>query len=128
MPAFSQRISFNPYRNGHEYMEVTPNMPTNKMNDIPYLPLRGMLVFPKMVLHIDVGRERSMAAIERAIVEENKIFLVSQRDISVEQPTLEELYGTGILAEVKQTVKLPNGTMRVLIEGLDRAKLIALDD
>ncbi|MFC7365503.1 MULTISPECIES: endopeptidase La [Bhargavaea] len=103
-------------------------MPTTKLNRIPYLPLRGMLVFPKMVLHIDVGRERSMAAIEQAIVEENKIFLVSQRDISVEQPTLEELYEVGTLAEVKQTVKLPNGTMRVLIEGLDRAKLIALDD
>lgn len=103
-------------------------MPTTKMDRIPYLPLRGMLVFPKMVLHIDVGRERSMAAIEQAIVEENKIFLVSQRDISVEQPSFEELYGVGTLAEVKQTVKLPNGTMRVLIEGLDRANLIALDD
>lgn len=109
-------------------MEVTPDMPIIKQTDIPFLPLRGMLVFPKMVLHIDVGRERSMAALEQSLLEDSKVFLGSQRDIAVEKPEREDLYDIGTLAEVKQTVKLPNGTMRVLIEGIGRARLEALHE
>ncbi|WP_391202264.1 endopeptidase La [Psychrobacillus sp. L4] len=87
----------------------------------PVLPLRGLLVYPTMVLHIDVGRERSVAALNEAMLREEKVFLVAQRDMNLVQPTVEDLYDVGILANVKQMVKLPNGTFRVLVEGLQRA-------
>lgn len=91
-------------------------------NNIPLLPLRGVLIFPTMVLHIDVGRERSVFAIEQAIAQDNLIFLASQKDISVEDPSMDDLYEVGTLAFVKSMTELPNGTYRVLIEGLERAK------
>ena len=87
----------------------------------PVLPLRGLLVYPTMVLHVDVGRERSVAAINEAMLREEKVFLIAQRDMNLEHPKVEDLYDVGILADVKQLVKLPNGTFRVLVEGLQRA-------
>lgn len=87
----------------------------------PVMPLRGLLVYPTMILHIDVGRERSIAALDEAMLREEKLFLSVQRDMTVEKPEMSDLYDVGILAKVKQMVKLPNGTMRVLVEGLQRA-------
>ncbi|SDM78909.1 ATP-dependent Lon protease [Psychrobacillus sp. OK028] len=87
----------------------------------PVLPLRGLLVYPTMILHIDVGRERSIAALDEAMIREEKLFLSVQRDMTVEKPEMSDLYDVGIIAKVKQMVKLPNGTMRVLVEGLQRA-------
>lgn len=87
----------------------------------PVLPLRGLLVYPTMVLHIDVGRERSVAALNEAMLREEKVFLIAQRDMSMEHPAADDLYDIGIIANVKQLVKLPNGTFRVLVEGLQRA-------
>ncbi|WP_033544102.1 endopeptidase La [Planococcus sp. CAU13] len=89
---------------------------------VPLLPLRGLLVFPTMVLHIDVGRERSVAALEQALLEDNIIFLATQKDISMEEPGREDLQRIGTLAYVKQMLKLPNGTIRVLVEGLERGQ------
>ncbi|WP_203333147.1 endopeptidase La [Planococcus beigongshangi] len=89
---------------------------------VPLLPLRGLLVFPTMVLHIDVGRERSVAALEQALLEDNIIFLATQKDINLEQPAKEDLQRIGTLAYVKQMLKLPNGTIRVLVEGLERGQ------
>ncbi|MEK5147606.1 endopeptidase La [Psychrobacillus sp. FSL K6-4615] len=86
----------------------------------PVLPLRGLLVYPTMILHIDVGRERSIAALNEAMIREEKLFLSVQRDMTIEKPDMEDLYDVGIIAKVKQMVKLPNGTMRVLVEGLQR--------
>ncbi|MCJ1908667.1 endopeptidase La [Planococcus ruber] len=89
---------------------------------VPLLPLRGLLVFPTMVLHIDVGRERSIAALEQAMLEDNIIFLATQKEMSIEQPEKEDLHKIGTLAYVKQMLKLPNGTIRVLVEGQERAQ------
>lgn len=86
----------------------------------PVLPLRGLLVYPTMILHIDVGRERSIAALNEAMIREEKLFLSVQRDMTIEKPDMADLYDVGIIAKVKQMVKLPNGTMRVLVEGLQR--------
>ena len=86
----------------------------------PVLPLRGLLVYPTMILHIDVGRERSIAALNEAMIREEKLFLSVQRDMTIEKPDMSDLYDVGIIAKVKQMVKLPNGTMRVLVEGLQR--------
>lgn len=93
-----------------------------KTTDVPLLPLRGLLVFPSMVLHIDVGRERSVAALESAMLDDNMIFLVTQKEVRIEQPTKKDLYEIGTLAYVKQMLKLPNGTLRILVEGVERAR------
>ncbi|MGK7377917.1 endopeptidase La [Planococcus sp. 1R117A] len=89
---------------------------------VPLLPLRGLLVFPTMVLHIDVGRERSVAALEQALLEDNIVFLATQKEMSIEQPEKDDLQKIGTLAYVKQMLKLPNGTIRVLVEGLERGQ------
>ncbi|ETT82488.1 endopeptidase La [Viridibacillus sp. FSL R5-0477] len=99
-----------------------------RTKNIPLLPLRGLLVYPTMVLHIDVGRERSVAALEHAMLEDNLIFLVTQKEMSIENPTLDDLYTVGTVAYVKQMLKLPNGTIRVLVEGLNRAKVVDYRD
>ena len=103
-------------------MEVNARMSKIKEN-IPLLPLRGLLVYPSMVLHIDVGRARSVAALEYAMLNENQIFLATQKDLRVEQPNEEDLYTIGTLVNVKQMLKLPNGTLRILVEGVSRATM-----
>ena len=90
---------------------------------LPLLPLRGLLVYPSMVLHLDVGREKSVKALERAMMEDNKILLCAQIDINIEEPKPEDIYSMGTISRVRQMLKLPNGTIRVLVEGLERAKI-----
>lgn len=96
---------------------------TDKEFIIPLLPLRGVLVYPTMVLHLDVGRDKSVQALEKAMVEDHLIFLTTQQDISLTDPGEEDLYPMGTLTMVKQMLKLPNGTIRVLVEGLNRAEV-----
>lgn len=97
-------------------------MPNQKKLNVPLLPLRGMLVYPTMVLHIDVGRERSVFAVEHAIANGNYIMLASQKDTSVENPEADDLYQIGLLAYVKSLTELNNGTYRLYIEGVERAE------
>lgn len=89
--------------------------------NVPLLPLRGLLVYPEMLLHIDVGRERSIYALEEAMKMDGYIFLTTQKDTRDEDPTEEELYTVGTYAKVKQLKELKNGTYRVMIEGVCRA-------
>ncbi|MCA1021753.1 endopeptidase La [Halobacillus litoralis] len=96
-------------------------MTDKQRNNIPLLPLRGLLVYPSMVLHLDVGREKSVQALEQSMMDDNEIFLVSQKEVNIDEPAYEDLYSVGTVARVKQMVKLPNGTNRVLVEGLHRA-------
>ncbi|GAA4704897.1 endopeptidase La [Brevibacillus fulvus] len=91
--------------------------------EIPLLPLRGLLVYPSMVLHLDVGREKSIKALEKAMVDDNKILLATQEEVQIEEPVAGQIYEVGTVARVKQMLKLPNGTIRVLVEGLKRAKI-----
>ncbi|MCR3921836.1 MAG: endopeptidase La [Firmicutes bacterium] len=95
----------------------------NEKKQIPLLPLRGILVFPNMVLHLDVGRDRSVNALEQAMVEDNKILLVAQKEARIDEPTPNDMYTMGTIAQVKQMLKLPGGTIRVLVEGLTRANV-----
>ena len=97
-------------------------MPKQDKLNVPLLPLRGMLVYPTMVLHIDVGRERSVFAVEHAIANDNYIMLASQKDTSVENPEADDLYQVGLLAYVKSLTELNNGTYRLYIEGIERAE------
>ncbi|WP_010099026.1 endopeptidase La [Ornithinibacillus scapharcae] len=101
---------------------------TNDSKQVPLLPLRGLLMFPTMVLHLDVGRDKSVAALEKAMVDDQIIFLAAQKKESVEEPKPEEIYRVGTLAKIKQMLKLPNGTFRVLVEGLHRAEIIRFVD
>ncbi len=94
----------------------------NKLT-VPLLPLRGLLVFPTMVLHLDVGRERSVQALEKAMMDDHLIFLTTQKDMNIDEPEQEDFYEMGTLTKVKQMLKLPNGTIRVLVEGLNRASI-----
>ncbi|MEK4147120.1 endopeptidase La [Robertmurraya sp. FSL W8-0741] len=95
---------------------------------VPLLPLRGLLVYPTMVLHLDVGRDKSVQALEKAMVDDSLIFLTTQKDMSIDDPGEEDLYRMGTLTKVKQMLKLPNGTIRVLVEGLKRAEIISFFD
>ena len=93
---------------------------------LPMLPLRGLMVFPHMVLHFDVGRKKSIAALERAMMEDQRIFLVAQRDIDVDDPGIDDIYHVGTIAAIKQVIKLPGDNIRLLVEGKSRASLRAV--
>lgn len=95
---------------------------------LPLLPLRGMVVYPYMMVHIDVGRDRSIAALEQAMAEDQHIMLVAQKDSEVDDPKHEDLYTIGTVAEIQQMIKLPGDSVRILIEGQNRASIKSYND
>ena len=95
---------------------------------IPVLALRGLTVFPQLMLHFDVGRAASIQALEEAMGEKREIFLVTQRDLTVENPEQDDLYSIGTVAEVKQILRLPENSVRVMVEGRSRGRLLRLVD
>ncbi len=92
--------------------------------DMPMLILRGLVLFPQMVLHFDVGREKSILALNAVMEGDRKIFLVAQKDLRDDEPQPENIYKVGVVAQVKQIIKSQGGTWRVLVEGLYRGKLL----
>ncbi len=90
---------------------------------LPLIPLRGLMVFPHMVLHFDVGRQRSISALEQAMMEDQKVFLVAQKDAEVDEPGKQDLCRMGTVALVKQVLNMPGDSIRVLVEGQERALL-----
>ena len=96
---------------------------------LPLIPLRGITIFPNMIIHFDIGREKSIASLEEAMLQEGKIFLVTQKDPEVELPTeKEDMYSIGTICKIKQILKLPKGTTRVLVEGIERATLLEFEE
>ena len=99
------------------------------MSDIncrmPAVALRGLVCLPDMILHFDVSRKKSIAALEAAMVKDQMVFLVAQKDVEQENPDIEDLFKIGIIAEVKQVIKLQNNIVRILVEGKERAELSA---
>ncbi|MEN6348588.1 MAG: endopeptidase La [Syntrophomonas sp.] len=93
--------------------------------EIPMLPLRGVLVFPYTVIHLDVGRKKSINAIEEAMLGSKDIFLATQKEAQTDEPNEDDIYDVGTVAEIRQILKMPGGTMRVLVEGLYRAEVQA---
>ena len=93
---------------------------------LPMIALRGLIVFPDMFIHFDILREKSVAALEHAMLLDQMIFLASQKDASVNDPTFADIEKTGVIAKVKQVVKLPGGVVRILVEGIARATLLEL--
>ncbi|MFD2116498.1 endopeptidase La [Paenibacillus yanchengensis] len=98
-------------------------MAANISKKMPLLPLRGLLVYPSMVMHLDVGRDKSVRALERAMVEDHLILLCSQSEGNIEEPAQSDIYKVGTISKIRQMLKLPNGTIRILIEGVARAKI-----
>ena len=92
---------------------------------MPAVALRGMVILPGMVAHFDVSREKSIKAVEAAMMTEQKIFLTAQKDVEIEEPGIDDLYRIGIIAEIKQVIKLQNNIVRILVEGRERAELSA---
>ena len=90
---------------------------------IPLLPLRDIVVFPGMVAPLFVGRKLSVNALNHVMTDDKKIFLVTQKDSDVENPNIDNLYQCGTIAKVLQLLKLPDGTIKVLVEGLQRANI-----
>lgn len=97
-------------------------MPKN-IRSLPLLPLRGLSIFPYMLLHFDVGREKSIKALEEAMINDQLIFLVTQKDPNTDLPTEEDFYNVGTVSKIKQLLKLPGDTIRVLVEGISRAEI-----
>lgn len=98
------------------------------MIQLPAVALRGMVILPGMMVHFDISRPRSIHAVEQAMMEDEKIFLVAQRDPDTDEPAQEELYHIGTIAHIKQVIKMQGGVIRVLVEGAERAELGELLD
>ncbi len=99
-----------------------------KTHILPVLPLRGLPVFPQMILHFDVGRDKSINAINESMAENQLIFLTAQKNPEVEFPTEADLYKVGTIARIKQVLKLSEDDLRVLIEGITRGELVKMCD
>ncbi len=93
------------------------------LEKIPLLPLRGMVVFPSMIIHLDAGRARSVGAVEQAMLLDRRILLVAQKNADIEEPAPGDLHAVGTVAEIRQLFKLPGGALRVLVEGTSRAQI-----
>ena len=100
----------------------------DKIQIMPALPMRGLVIFPGMVLHFDVGRDKSVHALKTAAAGNRKIFLVAQRDSSVSDPLFDEIYKIGVIAEIRQILRTPDNTTRVLVEGLAKARIVSFKE
>ena len=99
-----------------------------KKEKYPALPLRDIVVYPKMIVPLFVGREKSIRALQEAVDKEQNIVLVTQKDAAEEEASPENVYGVGTLGAVLQLLKLPDGTLKVLIEGVERVKIDKFTD
>lgn len=99
-----------------------------QIQKLPVIPLKGMTIMPETVIHFELNREKSIQALERAMLNQGRIFLVTQKEPSVDNPQLEQLYQVGTIAQIKQITKMPNQTVRVLVEGKCRGKLQSLNE
>lgn len=99
----------------------------NKKTIMPTIATRGLVAFPKMVMHFDIAREKSIKAIEQALATDRKIFLAAQKEIMIEDPSTDDIYNVGVVAEIRQSLKTPDGVVKVLIEGVYKAKALSYD-
>ena len=100
---------------------------TQPIEILPAIALRGTTILPDMIVHFDISREKSIKAVEAAMVKDQRVFLITQKDPETENPGIQDLYQVGTVAFVKQVVKLPQDVLRVLVEGYDRAELFSLE-
>ena len=94
---------------------------------LPAIALRGLVVFPNNLVHFEVGRAKSIAAVEWAMANNSNVFLVTQKEMGTDEPAAEDLYAYGVVAEVKQVLRVSDELVKVLVEGKTRAKMLGLD-
>ena len=102
------------------------NREKSESKRVPMMPVRDLVIFPQMMNPFIVGRESSLRALEEALATDKKIFLATQHDASVDDPKPDEIYSVGTLANIVQSVRLPDGNLRVLVEGVERAKAVQI--
>ncbi len=105
-----------------------PGISESPKQPIPVLPLRDVIVYPHMVIPLFVGREKSVEALDAAMSVDKRIMLVAQTSAAVEEPTSEDIHKVGTIATILQLLKLPDGTIKVLVEGQERANIDSIDD
>jgi len=111
-----------------EGIEVTePSQDLQIPNDLPLLPLRDIVIYPFMIVPLFVSREKSIRAVDEALGENRMILLASQKDLDKEEPTAEDLYKVGTAAVIMRMLKLPDGRIRILVQGLARAEIESVD-
>jgi ATP-dependent Lon protease len=106
-----------------ENQEDEDDVKDNSVKTMPMIPLRGLSIFPYMVLHFDIGREKSISALEKAMMMNQLVFLSAQKDAETDLPTHEDFYKIGTIAKIKQMLKLPGDAIRVLVEGISRGEI-----
>ncbi len=94
-------------------------------DNFPLVPLRGVTIFPNMIMHLDIGRERSISALDAAMVSDRRIFLVTQKSTEEDSPEKDDLFNIGTVSEIRQIIKMPDGNVRVLVEGISRAGIVS---
>src|SRR3954464_5861484 len=95
---------------------------------LPMMPIRDVVIFPYMMTPFVVGRESSVRALEEALAGDKKIFLATQHDSSVDEPRPDEIFSVGTVANIVQSLKLPDGNIKVLVEGVERAKVVSVGE
>src|SRR5690349_7063293 len=95
---------------------------------LPMMPIRDVVIFPYMMTPFVVGRESSVRALEEALAADKKIFLATQHDASIDEPRPDEIYTVGTVANIVQSLKLPDGNIKVLVEGVERAKIVSVSE
>ena len=103
-------------------------MSNPRTENLPLLPLRDVVIFPSVVTPLFVGREKSIVALQASMAADKQIMLVAQKDPQKEDPKKKDIYGVGTIATILQLIKLPDGTVKVLVEGFQRAKLIEIKE
>jgi ATP-dependent Lon protease len=108
--------------------QPTKSTPTGEVRKLPMMPIRDMVIFPHMMTPFVVGRESSVRALEEALTGDRKIFLATQHDASVDEPNADDIYDTGTIGNIVQSVKMPDGNIKVLVEGIERARATEVND
>ena len=102
--------------------------PNGDVRKLPMMPIRDMVIFPHMMTPFVVGRESSVRALEEALTGDRKIFLATQHDASIDEPSADDIFETGTIGTIVQSVKMPDGNIKVLVEGVERARTLELHD
>src|ERR1700716_3832065 len=107
---------------------MIPSKEKSDTRRLPMMPIRDVVIFPYMMTPFVVGRESSVRALEEALAADKKIFLATQHDASVDEPRPDEIFSVGTIANIVQSLKLPDGNIKVLVEGVERGKVVSVSD
>src|ERR1700710_2348225 len=113
---------------GRDMTQPTKQVLSGDVRKLPMMPIRDMVIFPHMMTPFVVGRESSVRALEEALTGDRKIFLATQHDASIDEPSADDIYETGTIGNIVQSVKMPDGNIKVLVEGVERARASEVND